>query len=148
MGGCHLTLPGGVRLNKQWCAERRINRVSTTRKGHTSAVDDAVVKYMQPIPLRCGEMVIWSWGQLHGSTRSRSHAMRLMQFIHMYPAPETGRIFWDHHDAFACTISLRSCFKKGHLSQDDIIQMGLGTLGLRLLGLETWESSASGVEVD
>merc|ERR1712151_324114 len=75
---------------QQWCRERRLSEVAKSRRSHRPEQDDPVLPYMQPIPLRRGEMVIWSWGQLHGSSVSRSRDMRLQQYIRMYPAPEAG----------------------------------------------------------
>lgn len=43
---------------------------------------------MQPIPLRKGEIIIWNYGQLHGTTDNQSNQMRLMQYIRMFPAKD------------------------------------------------------------
>lgn len=56
--GCHMTLPGFIRFAPQWCRERRLNDIMTSRRSHRAADDDPVLPYMQAIPLRKGEMVI------------------------------------------------------------------------------------------
>merc|ERR1711879_23366 len=102
--GCHMTLPGCTKFMEQWCRERVRPEVSKTRKSFHADKSDPVVAYMQPIPLRQGEMVIWSWGQLHGSSGSKgSTEMRLQQYIRMYPAPEAGDHRYETHDRYGCT---------------------------------------------
>merc|ERR1712146_307786 len=96
------TLPGCTYFAKQWCRERRLEMVAKSRRSHRPSDADPVLPYMQPIPLRKGEMVVWSWGQLHGSCGSVGHGMRLQQYIRMYPAPEAGNASYEDHDRYGC----------------------------------------------
>merc|ERR1711959_251553 len=99
---------------------RRLDDVNKSRKSYRAAHDDPVLPYMQPIPLRKGEMVIWSWGQLHGSCGSSGQKMRLQQYIRMYPAPEAGTGRYEEQDRYACGRILNKCFKKGELKESDV----------------------------
>merc|ERR1712232_650465 len=119
-----------------WCRERRLDDVAKSRKSYRASADDPLLPYMQPIPLRKGEMVIWSWGQLHGSSGSTSEEMRLQQYIRMYPAPEAGNAFYEEHDRYGCCRVLQKCLKKGTLTSFDIDNLGLDRFGKCLLGLE------------
>ena len=95
--GCHLTLPGCTHFLKQWTLERRLEKVSKSKKSFRAEEDDPLLRYMQPVPLQQGEMVIWSCAQLHGSTHNHSNRMRLTQYIRMFPAKEAGlghQLWW------------------------------------------------------
>jgi len=141
--GCHKTLPGSIHFARQWCLERRLNDVANSRKSHRPLDEDPVLPYMQPIPLRRGEMVIWSWGQLHGSSGSCCDEMRLQQYIRMYPAPEAGDMRYEEHDRFGCCRVLRSCLRKGKVTTREFDNLGLDGLGKCLLGLEVWDSEGA-----
>ncbi|CAE8621646.1 unnamed protein product [Polarella glacialis] len=141
--GCHLTLPGCTHFMEQWCAERRQDWVGANQS-FKAAEDDPVVPYMQPVPLRRGEMVIWSCGQLHASIGSSSQDMRLVQYIRMYPAPEAGcKVNYEGRDPHGCVRALKRCFETGELTQAAIDSFGLDALGKRLLALESWDAEAS-----
>lgn len=142
--GCHLTLPGCTHFLPQWCMERRLDEKAKSAKSFRAAADDPLLAYMQPIPLRRGQMVIWSWGQLHGSTNSQSQSMRLMQYVRMYPAPEAQpAIDYEGRDRFGCVRVLRKCTKKEELPQSTIeYLLGLDTFSKRLLGLESWHDGS------
>mmetsp|Transcript_55454 Transcript_55454/g.104155 ORF Transcript_55454/g.104155 Transcript_55454/m.104155 type:complete len:445 (-) Transcript_55454:92-1426(-) len=137
--GCHLTLPGCARFIRQWCKERKLESVSTSLKSFRAAEDDPILSYMQPVPLRQGEMVIWSCAQLHGSTHNRSDKMRLAQYVRMFPAREAGvaNVDFDTRDGFSCTRVLSRCLKKGELTQKDVDEFE-DPLSRRLLGLDVW----------
>ena len=86
--GCHLTLPGCTHFLKQWSLERKLEKVSKTMKSFRASQEDPLLRYMQPVPLRQGEMVIWSCAQLHGSSHNHSNKTRLSQYIRMFPAKD------------------------------------------------------------
>jgi len=129
--GCHLTLPGGARFLESWCQERVCpSSLGLKRRSHRPSPKDPICQYMQKIPLERGQMVLWSWGQLHGNTPNQSQRMRLVQFIRMFPAPEVDP-FYEQHDRYAPSRVLKHHpdALRGHtLSQRE----------RRLLGLETW----------
>eukprot|EP01006_Ploeotia_vitrea_P012070 TRINITY_DN32076_c0_g1_i1.p1 TRINITY_DN32076_c0_g1~~TRINITY_DN32076_c0_g1_i1.p1 ORF type:complete len:443 (-),score=49.32 TRINITY_DN32076_c0_g1_i1:47-1318(-) len=109
--GAHLTLPGGTKFLKTWTEEHAcIFPTRLTRKSARPKPDDPILDYMQPIPLRKGEMVIWSWGQLHGSIPNASPNMRLHQFVRMWPADAVNPEYSDH-DGFSAKRVLRKCMK-------------------------------------
>ena len=86
--GCHLTLPGCRHFLKQWSLERKLEKVSKSMKSFRASPEDPLLRYLQAVPLRQGEMVIWSCAQLHGSSHNHSNKMRLSQYIRMFPAKD------------------------------------------------------------
>lgn len=135
--GCHLTLPGCRGFLKQWCLERRLEKVSSSSKSFRASEEDPILRYMQPVPLRQGEMVIWSCAQLHGSTHNSSSKMRLAQYIRMFPAPRAGcKANYDEKDNFSCTRVLQKCLKKGQLTWSELDDLQLDPLGRELLGVD------------
>jgi len=46
---------------------------------------DPMVKKLQKVPLRKGEMVIWNGGSVHCNFRNNDSKMRLIQFVRMLP---------------------------------------------------------------
>lgn len=135
--GCHLTLPGCTHFLKQWSLERKLEKISKTMKSFRASQEDPLLRYMQPVTLRQGEMVIWSCAQLHGSSHNHSNKMRLSQYIRMFPAKEAGwSINYDERDTFSCTRVLPRVIRKGELPQEAL--EGLDERGRCLLGLEQW----------
>ena len=135
--GCHLTLPGCRHFLKQWCLERPLSKVSGSAKSFRASEEDPILRYMQPVPLRQGEMVIWSCAQLHGSTHNLSSKMRLAQYVRMFPAPSAAcKANYDEKDSFSCTRVLRKCLRKGQLKWRDIEDLNLDGLGRQLLGVD------------
>eukprot|EP00435_Cladocopium_sp_Y103_P025019 s7_g6.t1 len=159
--GCHLTLPGCTHFLKQWSLERKLEKVSKTMKSFRASQEDPLLRYMQPVPLQQGEMVIWSCAQLHGSSHNHSNKMRLSQYIRMFPAQDLDQdlsdflqfpqwfhenrrtskirfagwsINYDERDTFSCTRVLPRVMRKGELPQEAL--EGLDELGRCLLGLE------------
>eukprot|EP00438_Fugacium_kawagutii_P000996 Skav221373 [mRNA] locus=scaffold2286:234109:236610:- [translate_table: standard] len=114
--GCHLNLPGCSHFLKQWTLERKLDRSVSSTKSFRAAEDDPLLRYMQPVPLQQGEMVIWSCAQLHGSSHNYSDKMRLSQYIRMFPAAEAGTgINYDQRDGFSCKRVLPRALRKGDL---------------------------------
>ena len=135
--GCHLTLPGCRGFLKQWVLERRVDKISNSSKSFRASEEDPILRYMQPVPLRQGEMVIWSCAQLHGSTHNLSSKMRLAQYIRMFPAPSAGcKANYDEKDNFSCTRVLQKCLKKGQLTRSDLDDLQLDPHGRELLGVD------------
>ncbi|CAK8993895.1 unnamed protein product [Durusdinium trenchii] len=135
--GCHLTLPGCAHFLKQWSLERKLEKVSKSMKSFRAAEDDPILRYMQPVPLQQGEMVIWSVAQLHGSTHNKSDKMRLTQYIRMFPAKEAEwNINYDDRDGFSCTRVLPKCLRAGDLDHSQL--ESLDHFSRQLLGLEPW----------
>ncbi len=129
--GCHLTLPGGERFLSTWCKERIYpEALGMKRRSHRPDEADPVRRYMQRIRLRRGQMVMWSWGQLHWNTPNVSTRMRLSQFVRMYPAHEVDP-FYAQHDRYAAS---RILSKYPDASKG----MVTSTRARRLLGLEPW----------
>lgn len=137
--GCHMSLPGCTHFLRQWTLERMVDAKATTSQSFHADLDDPILRFMQPIPLRKGEMVIWSWGQLHGSSRSQSDRMRLSQYVRMYPAPEAlSRFSYESRDRFGCEKTLRRCAKNGTLPQALLEDLRSNPLSSCLLGLQKW----------
>ncbi|BBM86559.1 hypothetical protein [Candidatus Uabimicrobium amorphum] len=105
--GCHLTLPGCTQFLELWCRENEIPKdLLTKRRSHRPVANDPVRDYMQEIPIRQGDMIIWSWGQLHGNTMNFASQMRLLQYIRMFPASEVDTSY-EEYDRYACRRILR-----------------------------------------
>lgn len=131
--GCHLTLPGGTKFLQRFCQERTCpEELGEKRLSYRPAPDDPIREYMQPIPLRRGEMVIWSWGQIHGSIPNHSTKMRLHQYIRMFPAKEVSP-FYEENDRYAPGKILQK-----YSSLIDIKALPIGARGRKLLGVEAW----------
>jgi len=100
--GCHRTLPGGMPFLRQWTLEHGCPEGMTERKrqSHRPKENDPILQYMQEIPLRRGDLLIWSWGQLHATANNESDTMRLHQYMRMFPAPEADPFYelLDHHE--------------------------------------------------
>ncbi|MFN3198291.1 MAG: phytanoyl-CoA dioxygenase family protein [Bradymonadia bacterium] len=131
--GCHLTLPGGEADLHRWCRETPYpEKLGLKRRSHRPTQDDAVRDWMQPLPLRQGHLLLWSWGQLHGCLDNHTDQLRLQQFIRMYPAPEVDP-FYAEHDRYAAERVRRrtpEAQRSGGLE--------LSARERRLLGLESW----------
>lgn len=134
--GCHKTLPGGLPFLEQWTREHGNPLLAHKRASHRPRVDDPILQYMQEIPLRRGDLLVWSWGQLHATTHNRSDQMRLHQYIRLYPAPEVDP-FYEQHDRYAT-----SCVARRFPDDLDLEQvasaLALDAMGRKLLGLEPW----------
>ncbi len=130
--GCHRTLPGGAPFLAQWSRERVCPKsLGMKRASHRPAPDDSIRDWMQAIPIRQGDLSLWSWGQLHGSTQNNSSQMRLHQFIRMYPAPEANP-FYAHHDRYAPARILHQ------YPEERAALECLDLRARRLLGLQSW----------
>lgn len=90
--------------------------------------DDPMLGYVQKVPLRKGEMVIWDAGQAHGVFPNQSNKMRLYQFVRMMPAMKEC----EERDRFAARVV---CNK---YAQFDIASVPLTALGRKLVGLDEW----------
>ena len=131
--GCHLTLPGGARFLPQWCRENRApSRLGSKRRSHRPTDDDPILGYMQPIPIRKGELLVWSWGQLHSCTPNSSHRMRLHQYIGMFPAQDINP-FYAIHENWSCLKVLRR-----YKEEFDLQSIRLNSRGEKLLGQRSW----------
>lgn len=131
--GCHLTLPGGAPFLAQWCREHACpSGLGKKRRSHRPEEDDPIRQYMQEIPLRQGEMLIWSWGQLHATAHNDSDRMRLHQYIRVFPARESDP-FYEEHDRYAPQRVMRQ-----YSDVVDFNGLDLNKRGRRLLGLEEW----------
>ncbi len=134
--GCHRTLPGCTQFLETWCSERaRPERLGNKRASHRPERDDPIVAWMQELPLRAGDIVIWSWGQLHGSAPNHADRMRLHQYIRMFPAAERDP-FYEHHDRYAPARVLAQ--HADRCSRASLDALGLDLRARRLLGLERW----------
>lgn len=91
---------------------------------------------MQETPNCQGDLLLWSWGQLHATAHNHSDKMQLHQYIRMFPAPEVDP-FYEQHDRYATS-------RVAHRYRDDLDlekvarELALDTTGRRLLGLELW----------
>ncbi|CAB9512171.1 Phytanoyl-CoA dioxygenase (PhyH) [Seminavis robusta] len=137
--GCHYTLPGGTAFMSQWCQEHGCpSNVNMKRTSHRPPETDPIRQHMQEIPLRRGEMIIWTWGQLHATAENVSDKMRLHQYIRFFPAAETGDRFYEEHDRYAPRRVLRNYGKDEAVPSLAALPESLGQLGRRLVGLEEW----------
>jgi len=132
--GVHLTLPGCTRFLPTWCKERTapngIKRVS-----HRPEPIDEIIEYMQKIPVRQGDMIIWSWGQLHGTTENGCSQMRLSQYVRMFPATTA----YELKDKYACRRILRQKKYQDFQLVQKIQSLGFNESELCLLGVRDWD---------
>ena len=73
--GTHLTLPGCINFLSKWCQLNE--KENTNPHRHTINKNNSLMKYMQPILLRKGEIMIWNYGQLHANTQNLNDRSRL-----------------------------------------------------------------------
>mmetsp|Transcript_8689 Transcript_8689/g.13408 ORF Transcript_8689/g.13408 Transcript_8689/m.13408 type:complete len:529 (+) Transcript_8689:66-1652(+) len=129
--GTHLTLPGCMNFLPKWCELNEKENRNPHR--HTLAADDKLKKYMQAIPLRKGEMVIWNYGQLHANTKNFSPRMRLSQYIRMYPSQQKY-IKRDHYSAQAILQQYKRDIDMTKILRDELNN----ELTFKLLGMKQW----------
>eukprot|EP01084_Bolivina_argentea_P189164 325393_1 len=111
--GCHRNLPGCVNFIAQWTKEHIYpysdkvkynmydeNNMTYLRKSERPKKNDPIVQYMQNIPMRKGDFVIWSWGSLHGNTENISDKWRFVQYVRMFPS-ECIHPNYAKHDRYA-----------------------------------------------
>ena len=60
--GCHLTLPGCTHFLKQWTLERRLEKVSKSKKSFRAEEDDPLLRYMHLCHCNKGR---WLFGHAH-----------------------------------------------------------------------------------
>ena len=130
--GTHLTLPGCARFLKKWCQENKANDISHSAFKHNISFDDGIIKYMQAIPLRKGEMVIWNFGQLHANTKNMSDKMRLSQYMRMIPS-QKKYIQRDRR-----SVQQQSEKYKNDLNIEEIMGDEMDERMKKLLGLKKW----------
>lgn len=136
--GCHRTLPGCTRFLEHWCSEHEQPKsIGFRRSSHRPQLRDPIVAWMQEIPLRAGDIVIWSWGQLHGSAPNESARLRLHQYIRMFPAAEHDP-FYEHHDRYAPARILHQ--HADRCTREQLASFNLDHRERRLLGLDPWPS--------
>ncbi len=129
--GCHMTLPGCLPFLPDWCRERSLpEALGQKRRSHRPQPEDPILNYMQEIPLRKGQMVIWSWGQLHAAATNETAGIRLVQFIRMFPAREVDP-FYETHDRYAPSRVLQSY-------PSALENIALDPRGRKLLGVDSW----------
>eukprot|EP01083_Nonionella_stella_P146370 460244_1 len=128
--GTHLTLPGSANFLPKWCEQNRHENKNPYR--HNLNPQSHLMKYMQPIPLRQGEMVIWNYGQCHANTKNFSDRMRLTQYIRMFPA-QKKYIARDHYSAQAILGKYKRDIDINRILGDDIDERTQ-----KLLGLKQW----------
>ena len=135
--GCHLTLPGCFPFLPQWCSEHACPMdLGQKRRSHRPDEDDPIRDYMQEIPLRQGEMIVWSWGQLHATDHNDSDKLRMHQYIRMVPAHEVDP-FYEEHDRYAAGRIARQY--SDILDLESIAdQLDLGHKGRQLLGVASY----------
>jgi len=127
-------VPGSRKFLPQWCKEH----VKPHNKSILVRVEnsDPVLKYQQKIPLRKGEMVIWSSGNVHCNFPNYSSKMRLMQFARMMPA----LMACQDRDRFCCRRILRAF-------PDELTKRNvqLTELGSKLMGLVPWNDEVAAI---
>ena len=128
--GTHLTLPGCVNFLSKWCQLNEKENANPHR--HTINKNDSLIKYMQPIPLRKGEIVIWNYGQLHANTKNFSDRMRLTQYIRMFPSQQKY-IKRDHYSAQAILQKYKDLDVGNILGVNNMTETTQ-----KLLGLKQW----------
>ncbi|ETO32717.1 hypothetical protein RFI_04399, partial [Reticulomyxa filosa] len=135
--GVHLTLPGCTPFLKRWCEMHPCPNSKAFR--HNLDLDNPIADFLQPIPLRAGEMVVWDYGQLHGTSANQSNRMRLVQYIRMFPSQQK----YSKRDHYSCQNILLKY--KRDVNIDHILQqVPLADncvdqdTRLKLLGLKKW----------
>ncbi|MEL7039094.1 MAG: phytanoyl-CoA dioxygenase family protein [Cyanobacteria bacterium J06592_8] len=131
--GCHLTLPGSHRFLEQWCVENTPTPIAgKERVSGRPMLDDPILEYMQPIPLREGDLMIFSWGQLHSALPNHNSQMRLHQYMRMFPAVDINPFYAEYESS-----TLEKLLPQ-YSDRFDINKIELSDLGRKLLGLESW----------
>jgi len=86
-------------------------------------------QYLQKVPLRKGELVIWDTGQVHCNFANYSNHPRLYQFIRMLPATQENQ----DEDKF----SPRRIMKEKKYRDIDF-SIITDPIGRKLVGLDEW----------
>ncbi|KNC55520.1 uncharacterized protein AMSG_01785 [Thecamonas trahens ATCC 50062] len=85
--GTFACVPGSSAYLDTWVSEHfRDGKAGLANRSVRPKASDPMAAYMQPIPLRKGQMVIWHFELLHANVPNTSSNMRLIQFIRMMPA--------------------------------------------------------------
>ena len=111
--GCHRNLPRGIHHMKAWAQEHRYpysdkmkykqyndGNMKYIQKSEKPKEDDPICEYMQNVPIRKGDLIIWSWGQLHANSPNIGEKWRFVQYIRMFPAPNVHPNY-AMHDQYA-----------------------------------------------
>eukprot|EP00483_Globobulimina_turgida_P002063 UN02065 len=132
--GTHLTLPGGMNFLSKWCELNKNENQNPYR--HNLDKNSLLFKYVQPIPLRQGEMVIWNYGQCHANTKNFSDRMRLTQYIRMFPSQQKY-IKRDHYSAQTILKKYKRDIDIQNILTDND-ETDIDELTPKLLGLKQW----------
>jgi len=130
--GGFCVVPGSVDFIHNWCKENPQPELSyrgSIPGSHKLAADDIQIPYLQNVPLRKGEIVIFDSGQVHCNFSNYSNKMRLFQFIRMLPATLVS----ERKDKYAARIILKKYRGKYNLEN-----ITLTPLARKLIGLDQW----------
>jgi len=125
-------VPGSAAFIHNWCKENPPPELSyrgSIPGSHRLVADDIQIPYLQNVPLRKGEIVIWDSGQVHCNFPNYSNKMRLFQFIRMLPATYASQ----RKDKYAAGIILKKY--RGKYNLEDIT---LTPLARKLINLDLW----------
>ena len=156
--GCHRNLPRCTHHLKQWTVEHRYpysdkskyshygnDNMTYLQKSEKPKENDPICSYMQDVPMRKGDFIVWSWGSLHGNTPNIGTQWRLAQYIRMFPAPDVDPKYTEH-DQYAPQRVIgkkrnREILLDGKLyddEQDFVQKLKLGRREKCLLGMEKY----------
>jgi len=124
-------VPCSTAFLKTWTIERPCPRMD--RASMRVPDKDPMQNYIQHVPLRKGEMVIWNSAQAHANFPNHANRMRIIQFIRMLPADKQS----NDKDRYA-PYRIRHKYRN-----DPFITWGkdlhyLTPLGRKLIGLDEW----------
>ncbi len=130
----HVTLPGGAKFLKQWCQENPCpKKLGHKRMSYRPEPKNPILNHLQELLLRKGDLLIWSWGQLHGSTPNHSSKMRFVQYLRMFPAKEVNP-FYEKFDRHAPQKVLEK-----HAEEYEFDFAGFDDRAQKLLGFLPWD---------
>jgi len=118
---------------KKWTEERPCPRMD--KASMRIPADDPMQNYIQHVPLRKGELVIWTSSLVHANFPNTSNKWRIHQFIRMLPADRKS----NDKDRYA-PLRIMNKFR-----DDPFVRFGpedfpyLSPLQRKLIGIDFWE---------
>jgi len=130
--GGFMAVPGSHIFMSTWITERPCPRMS--RSSLRPPEDDPMQSYMQKVPLRKGEMVIWYSRTAHCNFPNYSNKMRFHQYVRCLPATKQCQDKDRHAPRRVMHQYRNDKFTDWSLQY-------LTPLGRKLVGLENWDGT-------
>lgn len=130
--GGFMAVPGSHTFMSQWIKERPCPRMS--RASMRPPPDDPMQSYMQKVPLRKGEMVIWYSRTAHCNFPNNSHKMRIHQYVRCLPATKKSQ----DKDRYAPR-RIKHQYRNDPFTDWNLPY--LTPLGRKMVGLDNWDGT-------